>query len=251
MAFDSLGHTQWSRGGPSDTVFAFGNVTDLQTSTDGTAWLVDAGRKRLVLISPTGTFVRTIPIDDRVLRIIPPTLSDGGAFLAVLAGRGPWTKHSADGGVLAHGQFTDSTLMQTTPFARQPLTAIEVGTSLWVAVYPFGDRLEVRRDTALVCSERLREGMPFPRPRETRISVSAAAVTFLDSTILVLSAGSRESRFQVVDTYSTTTCAYKGSIRLPFRATAMSAAAGVVYLGRESPTSSVVALRLADELTVR
>jgi hypothetical protein len=249
-AFDSTGRTMWVTSSERGTPYDFGNVTDLQIAPNGDVWAVDGAKRQISILAPSGSFVRPVPVGDEVRRVVPPA-SDSAPFAAVVSrAPGAWTVYSRTGARLAQARFSDPVLVKAAPWSRQSFIAVGPDGGMWGAIYPFGDRFTVYRDTVQVCTGRYVDGGSFVPPAAgVRRAARAVAVGLRDTSVFILAGRKEPSGLSMLDHYSARSCRYYRSFHLPGRYLTMAVDGDRFYFESETPTAgqrstpTVVALR--------
>jgi len=113
-------------------------------------------------------------------------------------------------------------------------------------VFAMANWLLVYHDRELHCIGNLIEGEPqFPDTYTRDTAVWAVALAVSDSSAFVLARGQTSLERQLLDEYSTRTCQYLRTLRLPRRLQAMAHDGGVFYFYYEDPAPGILALRQA------
>ena len=243
-AFDLGGHMLWRFGRRGSGPGEFQGAFDLDVAEDGSVWVLDPDQNRLTVITAEGTLDTVLYPSTELISAV--ALMPPGAMVLTRKIDPFWLRIDQEGRLLAQGRTPAPSLERIPPFARHPLAA-SAPRGEWVVVFPYGNLLLVYERDRLKCMERLIDARDFPASPIDSLPFTLAALAVWDSTAVVLADGGGHDRLRVLDTYSLRTCAYRGSLLLPRRFSALAIDGNTFVLEYEEPSPTLLGIRPKSE----
>jgi hypothetical protein len=241
-SFDTAGRLRWRFGRSGSGPGEFLNPFNISVGPDGMTWVTDVKLGRITVLSPDGAATRLLRPEIGTLTATVPG-SGSGRVLTTSVERF-WVRIGLDGRVLETGDLPAPHLRgDVHPYTRQALPSGNAD-GVWGAVFPIGNDLLVFREGALHCQGELVEGRPAPPVPERGVRVWVAGIAVTDTAVVTLPGGETEDRLRMLDIYSSTTCQYVATVRLPRPVLAIAYARGTFYFEHEEPAPGLMALRL-------
>lgn len=240
-AFDTTGALRWTFGGEGSGPHEFSNPMDLDVADDGSVWIWDARNQRIAAISSGGVPKVAIPVSG--IRGKDMTPYGSGAILTLVEEERFAIVVDSLGNVVQQIPFPLERLEGISPFVRQTISSTAPDGSSWAVAFPLGSHLVLFDGTSLRCTVRLIEAGDFPVPNQEG-PVWAAAIASTDSSVYVLAKGLSRDALRMVDEYSSESCRYRRTMRLPGRYVTFAVSDGTFFFEHEDPAPTIVALRL-------
>jgi hypothetical protein len=239
--FDLHGRLIWQFGERGHPLRGLVNPVDLEVDASGAIWLVDAGAGRLIKVSRSGELQRVLDVQQYKIHDVIPLSRE--VMTTTISEDWFWISFDSVGNLRGRGQHALSEVNKAPPVVRQTSSTGSLDGRAWAAIFPFGSVLTVYEGRTVRCQGRLVEGQPLPQREKKGQPVWAVAATIADSVLYVLPRGRTEAALQSLDEYSTATCKYKRTLRLPRKFNTVTYDSGVLYFVHQKPVPTVVGLR--------